>query len=90
MTFNCSHANDNQTCTDNAPLARFRFQKGKAYRLRLINTGAAAQQVFSVDEHEMIIIANDYVPIEPYITKTVFLGVSDLPLVDELHLIKPI
>ena len=86
MTFNCSNANDKYNCTDNAPLAQFRFQKDKRYRLRLINTGAAGQQVFSIDEHEIVIIANDYVPVKPYITKTVFLGVSKLDLVDDLCL----
>lgn len=82
MTFNCSNVNDKQRCANDAPLAQFRFQKGKAYRLRLINAGAAGQQIFSIDEHEMTIIANDYVPIKPYTTKTVFLGVSNLFLVD--------
>ncbi len=76
MSFNCSTVNDGRPCTDDAPLAKFTFQKGKLHRLRLINAGAAGQQVFSIDEHEMTVIANDYVPIEPYTTKTVFLGVS--------------
>ena len=75
MSFNCSSVNDGRPCTDNAPSAKFRFQKGKSHRLRLINAGAAAQQVFSIDEHELTVIANDYVPIEPYTSKTVFLGV---------------
>jgi len=69
---------------DNAPLAQFKFQKGKAHRLRLVNTGAAGQQFFSIDEHEMTIIANDYVPIEPYTTQVVFLGVRRFTLPDKL------
>lgn len=64
-------------CTNNAPLAKFRFQKGKAHRLRLVNAGAAGQEVFSIDGHELTVIANDYVPIEPYTTKHVFLGVRN-------------
>ena len=77
MNFDCFGVNDGQPCTNDAPLAKFKFQKGKAYRLRLINAGAAGQQFFSIDEHEMTVIANDYVPIDHYVTKTVFLGVID-------------
>ncbi|MCJ1286660.1 hypothetical protein MMC26_006006 [Xylographa opegraphella] len=76
MKYNCSNANDEQPCVDDAPLAQFRFQKGKTHRLRLINAGAAGQQFFSIDDHEMTVIANDYVPLEPYTTTTVFLGVG--------------
>lgn len=76
MNFDCSTVNDGRPCTSDVPRAKFKFQKGKAHRLRLINSGAAGQQVFSIDEHEMIVIANDFVPIVPYTTKTVFLGVS--------------
>ena len=63
---------------NNAPLSKFTFQKDKSHRLRLINGGAAGQQFFSIDGHEMTVIANDFVPIKPYTTKTVFLGVSSL------------
>lgn len=75
MNYSCADSNQQQLCTNDAPLASFKFQEGKAHRLRLINAGAAGQQVFSIDEHEMTVIANDYVPVRPYKTKTVFVGV---------------
>lgn len=78
MYFNCSTAHDGVACSNNAPVSKFRFQIGKPHRLRLINTRAAGQQFFSIDGHEMTVIANDYVPIKPYTTKTVFLGVSTI------------
>jgi len=78
MSFNCFSVNDGRPCTNNAPVAKFTFQKGKAHRIRLINAGAAGQQFFSIDQHEMTVIVNDYVPIKPYTTKTVFLGVRNL------------
>ena len=46
------------------------------HRLRLINSGGAGSQKFSIDEHEMEIIANDFVPIVPYKTKVVTLGIG--------------
>lgn len=76
MYFNCSTVNDGTPCTNNAPLSKFTFQEGKSHRLRLINAGAAGQQFFSIDGHEMTVIANDYVPIKPYTTNTVFLGIG--------------
>ncbi|KAL8792760.1 MAG: hypothetical protein Q9195_004647 [Heterodermia aff. obscurata] len=76
MFFNCSTANDKRPCENNAPVSKFKFQRGKSHRLRLINAGAAGQQFFSIDGHELTVIANDFVPINPYKTKTVFLGIG--------------
>jgi len=60
----------------NAGLSKFRFQKGKTHRLRLINAGAEGIQRFSIDGHNMTVIANDFVPVQPYTTQVVTLGVS--------------
>jgi FtsP/CotA-like multicopper oxidase with cupredoxin domain len=61
-------------CLRGAGLAKFRFHSGKLHRLRLINVGSLANQKFSIDNHEMTVIANDYVPVQPYTTKVVTLG----------------
>ena len=63
-------------CTPNAGFSKFIFQKGKTHRLRLINAGAEALQRFSIDNHQMTVIANDFVPIENYNTTVVTLGVG--------------
>jgi FtsP/CotA-like multicopper oxidase with cupredoxin domain len=39
------------------------------HRLRLINAGAEGIQHFSLDGHNMTVIANDFVPIIPYQTQ---------------------
>ena len=75
--YSCALANNSQACTNNAPLAQFRFQHGKKHRLRLINSGAAATQLFSIDGHNLTVIANDYVQLVPYTTQHVFLAVSN-------------
>ena len=80
MFFDCSTANDKRPCTNHAPVSKFKFQKGKSHRLRLINAGAEGQQFFSIDGHELTVIANDFVSIKPYKTKTVFLGVCPIPI----------
>ncbi|SLM35034.1 multicopper like protein [Lasallia pustulata] len=75
MNFDCSGV-DNGTCTNNAGLSTFKFTSGKRIRLRLINSSAAAIQKFSIDNHTMTVIANDFVPIEPYNTTVVTLAVG--------------
>ena len=46
------------------------------HRLRLINSGAEGTQVFTIDNHNMTVIANDFVPVKPYVTNKVTLGIG--------------
>ncbi|KAF7189767.1 oxidoreductase ptaK, partial [Pseudocercospora fuligena] len=64
------------SCTDNAELSKFEFQPGKVHRLRLMNTGADGVQKFTIDGHKMQVIAYDYVPVTPYTTEVITLGVG--------------
>ena len=82
MNFACSNSTGNSTtgsCVNNAGLSKFSFTSGKKHRLRLINTGIAAIQKFSIDNHNMTVIANDFIPLVPYETAVVTLGVSTRP-----------
>ena len=74
MNYPC--ANTTATCTPNAGVAKFAFETGKKYRLRLMNAGAEGMQKFSIDGHTLTVIANDFVPLEPYTTNVVTLGVG--------------
>ena len=74
MNYPC--ANTTLPCTPNAGVSKFQFQSGKKHRLRLINTSAEGIQKFSIDGHTMTVIANDFVPINPYSTGVVTLGVG--------------
>ena len=76
MDFDCSLVKDGTPCTNRAGLAKFKFTKGKKHRLRLINASAEALQKFSIDNHNMTVIANDFVPVVPYDTNVVTLGVG--------------
>ena len=76
MNFNCSLVTDGTPCTSDAPLAKFKFKSGKTHRLRLINSGAEGIQKFSIDGHTLTVIANDFVPIKPYDTTVVTLGIG--------------
>ncbi|KAI2611819.1 putative multicopper oxidase [Hypoxylon sp. NC1633] len=78
MNFDCStvDSGDKTPCTDNAGLSKFKFQPGKKHRLRFMNMGAEGTQRISIDAHNMTVIANDFVSIEPYETQVVTLGVG--------------
>lgn len=79
MNFVCpTNDTGSPPCTDNAGLSRFRFQTGKKHRLRLINAGASGTQKFSIDGHKMTVMANDFVPIQPYETDIVTLGIGQM------------
>lgn len=74
MNYPCE--NTTLPCTPNAGISKFSFTSGKKYRLRLINASAEGIQKFSIDNHTMTVVANDFVEIEPYTTNVVTLGVG--------------
>ncbi|TVY44289.1 oxidoreductase [Lachnellula subtilissima] len=78
MNFNCSTVavGDNTPCSSNAGISKFKFTSGKTHRLRLMNVGGEGLQRFSIDGHSMTVIANDFVPIKPYTTNVVTLGIG--------------
>lgn len=76
MNYDCSLAKPGVNCTSNAGISKFKFTSGKTYRLRLINGSAEALLRFSIDNHNMTVMANDFVPIRPYTTDQVTLGVG--------------
>ena len=76
MDYNCSLITDGTQCTPNAGISKFKFTPGKIHRLRLINSGAEGIQRFTIDNHTMTVIANDFVPVQPYTTKMVTLGIG--------------
>lgn len=79
MNFACPDTTSTSTtgpCVNNAGVAKLNFVSGKKHRLRLINSGIAAIQKFSIDRHNMTVFVNDFIPIEPYTTYIVTLGVG--------------
>ena len=74
MSFNCSIDPNEPNCSNNATMSHLTFETGKTHLLRLINAGGAGNQKFSRDERDLVVIANDFVPAQPYTTKVVTLG----------------
>ncbi|MCJ1276218.1 hypothetical protein MMC21_004023 [Puttea exsequens] len=76
MNYDCSLVKNGQKCTPNAGVSKFKFTSGKKHRLRLINGGSEGIQRFTIDGHNMTVMANDFVPVKPYTTNMVTLGIG--------------
>jgi len=53
---------------------------GKRYLLKLVTTSAEAHFIFSIDHHDLQVVAADFVPIKPYMTDSVFVGIGEIAL----------
>jgi FtsP/CotA-like multicopper oxidase with cupredoxin domain len=73
MQYDCSKVTDGTPCS-NVELAKFQFEPGQTHRLRFINPSSFAVMLVSIDDHDMTVIANDFVPIVPYTTKLLTLA----------------
>ncbi|KAI0835052.1 multicopper oxidase [Hypoxylon sp. FL0890] len=52
------------------------FTSGSSYRLRLINGAVDTHFKFSIDNHTMQVIASDLIPIQPYTTEVINIGMG--------------
>jgi FtsP/CotA-like multicopper oxidase with cupredoxin domain len=54
------------------------FTPGKKHRIRLVNMSTDSHFKFSIDEHNLTVMAADFVAIEPYTTQVlnIFIGMS--------------
>jgi len=52
------------------------IEKGKKYRLRLVNNGTNDNFKIGLDKHNMTVIAMDFVPIVPFTTEWLFIGIG--------------
>ncbi len=48
----------------------------KRYLLRIINTSFETQFVFSIDNHNLTVVTADFVPIQPYSTHSILVGIG--------------
>ncbi|KAG8528395.1 uncharacterized protein KY384_007313 [Bacidia gigantensis] len=55
---------------------QLQFEMGKKYHLILANTALDTTFVFSIDHHLLEVIATDFVPIRPYFTNNLRIGIS--------------
>ncbi|OJJ42367.1 hypothetical protein ASPZODRAFT_147354 [Penicilliopsis zonata CBS 506.65] len=79
-TFDCPARENNEPidshCVGGGRKFEAVFEAGKRYRLRLINVAVDSQFQFSIDGHNLTVIANDFVPLHPYETASVLINVA--------------
>ncbi|KAJ8097235.1 Cupredoxin [Lipomyces tetrasporus] len=71
---NCSRIPKRYSCTQRSSLPTFQFERGKKYRLRILNSSAFAEMSFSIDDHILNIIEVDSTEVEA--SPTYFLSIS--------------
>jgi FtsP/CotA-like multicopper oxidase with cupredoxin domain len=56
--------------------SQFKFEKGKRYRMRLINTSTNTHFKFWIDQHVMTVQGSDFVAIQPYQTEVLNIAIG--------------
>ena len=51
--------------------------QGKKYLMRLINTSVDTTFIFAIDNHNITVMSSDFVPIHPYVTDHVLVGIGE-------------
>lgn len=52
------------------------FTSGTKYLLRIVNAAIDTHFKFSIDNHTLTVIANDLVPLQPYTTDVLSIGIG--------------
>lgn len=73
--FDCEPATDPR-CTGLHQRHEILFQRGTAYKLGLVNTGSLLTYKFWIDGHSFTVVQTDFVPIKPYVTDVLIVGIG--------------
>lgn len=61
---------------DRKPIFQKIFQKGKRYLIRLVNSSTESGLIFSIDNHLLQIVTTDLVPIHPFTSASIHIGIG--------------
>lgn len=73
--------NGTNTWQDQGKRWEVAFQPGKKYLMRIVNVSVDHHFKFSIDGHTLTVIAADFVPIKPYTTQILNVGIGKLSFV---------
>lgn len=71
----CCPSLDKQ-CTGKTPFTEFNFTKSSSYKMSLVNTAVSTHFTFWIDDHDFYVVATDFVPITPYLAKTLNIAIG--------------
>jgi hypothetical protein len=74
-TYNCTGSTDS-ACLGNGTRFETTFTSGTKYLVRLVNTAIDGYMRFAIDGHSFSVISNDFVPIVPYTTDNLLIGIG--------------
>ncbi|KAI9758556.1 MAG: hypothetical protein M4579_003048 [Chaenotheca gracillima] len=76
--YNCTAEDILSGSTCGTPSSKYSltFEKGTKYLLRLINTSVDNTYIFAIDNHWITVMSSDFVPIVPYRTDSVLVGIG--------------
>lgn len=69
----CSSSSDTD-CIGGGKRFELTFTPGKKYRIGLVGTQADGHLRFAIDSHKLTVIANDLVPVVPYVVNSLTIG----------------
>ncbi|RDW82847.1 hypothetical protein BP6252_03959 [Coleophoma cylindrospora] len=72
-TYDCSGSSD-AACLGTGKRFEMTFVQGKKYRIGLVGTQADGYMRVALDNHTFTVIANDLVPVVPYVTDSILVG----------------
>ncbi|RDW76169.1 hypothetical protein BP5796_06990 [Coleophoma crateriformis] len=72
-TYDCSGSTD-AACLGTGKRFEMTFVQGKKYRIGLVGTQADGYMRVALDNHSFTVIANDLVPVVPYVTDSILVG----------------
>lgn len=75
-TFDCSGSTDTNCVGGGANFEFPEFEYGKKYLLRFVNTATDTFFKLSLDGHSMTVVAADFVPITPFTTDYLSIGIG--------------
>ncbi|TAQ90080.1 hypothetical protein B7494_g1621 [Chlorociboria aeruginascens] len=74
-TYDCTTSTD-PNCIGGGKKFETVFEAGQKYLIRLVNTAVDGHFQFSIDGHNLTVIATDLVPIVPYVTDSVHVSIG--------------
>jgi FtsP/CotA-like multicopper oxidase with cupredoxin domain len=77
--FDCNPSNDTR-CTGNSGYHESVVEKGKKYKIRIINSSTLLTYQFWIDGHNLTVIATDFVAIEPLTVDVINVGIGTCDL----------
>lgn len=73
--YKCDPKKDDK-CTGKRDFFEVTLEKGKKYKIGLVNTGTLLTETFWIEGHNFTVVSNDFVPIKPIVTDVINVSIG--------------